>query len=101
MKSKQAALAAMFFASWMSNALAADQSANSGTIYFNGTLVTSSCELTSVQDQVSASCYRNGQYQLSRLSLNQSPMTVTEFASTEVRWLDVAHQEGIMTVTYQ
>ncbi len=101
MNSKQAALAAVLFASWMSNALAADSSATSGTIYFRGALVTNSCELSSEQDQVNATCYRDGQYQLSRLSLNKRETAVPEFASTEVRWLDDAHQQGIMTVTYQ
>lgn len=101
MNCKQAALAAMLFASWMSNALAADPSANSGTIYFRGALVTTSCALSSEQNQVNASCYRNGQYQLSRLSLSQRQTGVPEFARTEVRWLDDAHRQGIVTLTYR
>ena len=101
MKSKTAALAAMLFVSWTGNLLAADPSALSGTIYFHGALTAGCCELSSAQAQVNALCYRNGQYQLSRLSLNEDHKGVPEFSSTEVRWLDEAHQQGIMTITYR
>ncbi len=101
MNSKYAVIASLLFASWMSTTLAAEPSARSGTIYFRGALVTGSCEINSAQNQVYASCYRNGQNQLSRLSLKQRQTNVAEFGSTDVRWLDSAHKQGIMTVNYR
>lgn len=91
---------ALFFTVWAGSALAT-QAAGTGVISFSGALVEESCILDQMQDQASASCYRDGRTALSPVSLQAQQPLLAGGARTEINWLDKEHRQGILTVNYE
>lgn len=105
MNSIHAAVAVMLFASWTSNSLAGNsqETANSGTILFTGSIVEFPCESEINQRSVQVSCLRNGQTQVTTLALNtraSKPMPYN-IGHSQLHWLDAEHRLGILTMEYR
>lgn len=91
-------LIAFLFTSWTNYTLAAGS--NSGVIHFEGAIVDPPCDVQVEHNQLSSSCYRDGQNLITRSAISGEQAIPASFGQSEMSWLNSEHTQGILTASY-
>ncbi|AOP43502.2 hypothetical protein [Edwardsiella piscicida] len=81
------------------------QAAGSGVVQFGGMIVEDGCQFKIVNNQVYSECYRDGKAQTATRSVaraQQGAMALpAQVGESHLTWLDEAHAQALITVSYR
>jgi len=83
---------------------AASAPVNRGVIHFVGSIVEDPCNIGARSEQISLSCYREGQVHTSTISYQQATVgkiVNNDMASVSMRYINPQKTLGIVTVVYR